>query len=552
MKKSIKNKRSKTRFLLKITICFALLFMVFLSKDTSYLSYAAQTDTEDEFCYLSDIPYVADQSSTGWREISLDKTPDNTAITVKVEGSNYTFEKGIFAHATSTVVYDLTNYSKYDYFTAYIGLNATSTRGDGVAFDIFTSQDGINWQSQLAEGPIDKLPGQNASFVKIDLKNAKFLKLYADDKMANASDHSVYADAKLIKEGYDDNAGIKTLAEYDEMLKKFDGQEITGDYELTLLQRELVNKAGPYALKRFSGESEENRQALSWLMNDLENIRLYIMGGTPEGGSYYNSLTQLSRLYNEYSSDFSNNERLNNTWYPDMTYGYLYKKMAMSIALTHSQRVGLWMQSGPVENQSDALRRYAIFKYMHKNGKLRATDKLDITPWFEALQVEEMRFVMNNNIDDEEILWLNAYVQTKLDQYKTTNYLTPHPYMAYIWPNYSNPIYYAEENKDYFNELFSVNGVGLFDLSYTIPGGKNNPTYNISVTRGTPDYKLYKVWMNFRNKFGTGAVCGGISKSGSNIRATHGIPAAVIGQPGHAAIIYYTKDARRKRLLEFG
>ena len=101
------------------------------------------------------------------------------------------------------------------------------------------------------------------------------------------------------------------------------------------------------------------------------------------------------------------------------------------------------------------------------------------------------------------------------------------------------------------NELFAAkkektdkNKTGLFDLKYTIPGGKNNPTYNISITRGTPDYKLYKVWMNFRNKFGTGCVCGGISKSGSNIRATHGIPATVIGQPGHAALLYYTQDAQ--------
>ncbi len=543
MKKSMENKKKDNRFLIKIVICLALLFIVFLLNNASSISFAKE---EAEFCYLSDIPYVADQSSVGWREVTLDKTPDNTALSVKVEGANYTFEKGIFAHATSTVVYDLTDYAEYDYFTAYLGLNTTSTRGDGVVFDVLTSSNGTNWESQLENGPIDKQPGQNATFVKIDIRNAKYLKLYADDKASNASDHSVYADAKLVKESYDDSNGIKTVAEYDQILKNYEGQEITGDYELTLLQRELVNKSGSYALKRFMNESEENRQMFTWLMNSVDNLRLYIMGGTPDGGSYYNSLVQLSRLYNEYSTDFSNNECLNNKWYPDMTYGDLYKKMAMSIALTHSQRVGLWMQSGVVENQSDALRRYAIFKYMHKNGNFRAIDNLDITPWFEALQVEEMRFVMNNAIDDEEILWLNAYVQTKLDQYKTTNYLTPHPYMAYVWPDYGNNLYYTEENREYFNELFAINGTGLFDLNYTIPGGKTNPTYNLSVTRGTTDNKIYKVWMNFRNKFGTGAVCGGISKSGSNIRTTHGIPAAVIGQPGHAAIIYYTKDAQGK------
>ena len=125
--------------------------------------------------------------------------------------------------------------------------------------------------------------------------------------------------------------------------------------------------------------------------------------------------------------------------------------------------------------------------------------------------------------------------------------------MAYVWLSYDNEMYYAQENKSYFNELFEVNKkddnagnelsgenagkVGLFDTKFTIPGGKNNPNYTFKVTRGTPDYKLYKVWMNFRNKFGTGAVCGGISKSGSNIRTTHGIPATVIGQPGHAALL---------------
>ena len=182
MKKNMKYKESQTKFLFKIGIFFALLFMVFLSMDTSYVSMATE---EKEFCYLSDIPYMADQSSVGWREVTLDKTPDNTALSVKVEGANYTFEKGIFAHATSTVVYDLTDYAEYDYFTAYLGLNTTSTRGDGVIFDVLTSSDGTNWESQLENGPIDKQPGQNATFVKIDIRNAKYLKLSADDKASN-------------------------------------------------------------------------------------------------------------------------------------------------------------------------------------------------------------------------------------------------------------------------------------------------------------------------------------------------------------------------------
>lgn len=559
-----KNKiNNKNKFLVKIMICSIFLLMIFLlmqEKANLFAVWAAEEErtesNEREFIYLSDIPYVANQSKVGWGQLLLNKAGDNNQIGVKIEGAIYTFEKGIWAHATSTVVFDLTNYPQYDYFTSYVGLNRTAaSSSNGVRFEIYTSVDGKNWDKQECGLPQVTKPGDNATFVKVDIKEAKYLKLYAHDNGGNGNDHSVYADPKLIKERYKEPGEdiVPDIADLDEKIKnEFANADLTNkDYKLTLLKRELINRVGPYALKRFLSESELNKEAYSWLTGNLDILELYLLGGTPDGGNYYNSLTELARLYEEYKDDFTNTNLLNNKWYPNITYGDLYKKMAMSIALTHSQRVGLWMQSSVTQNQSDSLRRYAIFKYLHKNGKLKVNDSLDYSSWFEALQVEEMRFIMNNAIDDEEILWLNAYVQTKIDETGKTNWLTPHPHIAYVWPNYGNSVYYDEENRDYFNELFAVkkektdeNKIGLFDLKYTIPGGKNIPTYDISVTRGTSDFKLYKVWMNFRNKFGTGAVCGGISKSGSNIRATHGIPATVIGQPGHAALLYYTKNSQ--------
>ena len=41
--------------------------------------------------------------------------------------------------------------------------------------------------------------------------------------------------------------------------------------------------------------------------------------------------------------------------------------MALAMSLTHSQTFGLWLQSGG-ENKSDAVKRYEIYKDMHKNG----------------------------------------------------------------------------------------------------------------------------------------------------------------------------------------
>lgn len=543
---------------------------------------------ENNEIYLSDIP--DDKrivTKSGWGNILKDKASDNSKLSVKVEGAYYTFDKGMWAHATSTLVYDISEYSNnYKYFSAYVGLNRTAaSSSNGVIFKIYTSNDNKNW-ALVKETDIIKA-GDNAEFAQIDITNVHYLKLVADSNGANGNDHSVYADAKLTKTEVSNNAtGMNSLEWYDNELKTIysdcspERQNTCDDvkyrnYELTLLQRTFVKRIGGYALKRFTEESEDNKNVLNWLFNDVDNLNMYILGGTPDGGSYYNSLNVLSRLYKNYNADLNNTSSLNNTWQPNLTYGDLYKKMMITLSLTHSQRVALWMQPGEALNQSDPVKRYAIYRALHKKSKeagannttggFRATANVDITPWFESLSVEEMRYVMNNLIDDDEILWLNDYVQTKIDASPNSvgGLLTPHPYMAYVWPNYGNPVYYASENKNYFNELFAVNKtnynsgteltsdnqtgkIGLFDVTYTIPGGVDNSTYTFKLPVSTIDHKVYKVWMNFRNQFGTGAVCGGISKTGSNIRATHGIPATVIGQPGHAALLYYSKDANGK------
>ena len=118
----------------------------------------------------------------------------------------------------------------------------------------------------------------------------------------------MYANAKLVKEGYDENVSvadfIKTVEEYDEAIKSHYGEEITGEYELLLLQREFVKNTDYELLQAYVQISEDNMNTVSWLMNDLENLRYYILGGTPTGG-YFNSLKQLTRLLKEYKSDLT-------------------------------------------------------------------------------------------------------------------------------------------------------------------------------------------------------------------------------------------------------
>ena len=533
------NGKSKINVLFKIIFCFALLIIAFLITNISNKCFAANEQTDIGFCYLSDIPYDASKSKSGWKELKMDKAGDDSLISVKIEGAYYSFEKGIWAHASSVVVYDLRNYD-YDYFTAYMGLNKTaSSSSNGVIFRIYTSADGTNWNiKHNAESAVCK-PGDNATHVKIDIRTEKFLKLEADANGGNGSDHSVYADAKLIKQGYNEPGEelVPSIEELDTKIKEFVDSnaniETNSEYKLTLLKRELISRVGPYALRRFYTTSDVNKETYEWLIGDVKVLEYFILGGQPEGG-YYNTLMQLTRLHNAYKEDFN----ITQTTKYGTVLGDLYTRMAIAIALTHSQNIGLWLQSGG-ENKSDALIRYQIYKNMHKNGNfviLRNTDgtpqlnqdglpKLDVTQWFENYNIEEMRYIFNNLSDDEETLWLNEYTQSFVDQNQNNygRYISPHPYMDYRWENLGQREFYDPNRKDEWDAHFK----GIFSK------------YNVTYRTG-----LKKIWMLFRNPIvQTGAVCGGISKVGTSVRTSHGIPCVVVGQPGHAAMIYYWQDA---------
>ena len=505
--------------------------------------YIRLTDTEKLPIKKSNVGYYG--------SVKINQDYNGNKLSVKREGAYYTFDYGLFAHANANIYYDVREYSqKYNTLTTYIGLNRTSTAGNGVKVWIYTSDKDTfyetgsqNWTLQNAETDTNRviMPGQDAIFEEVDITGAKYIRIQIADNGSNASDHAVLIDPMIIIKGeYQPEVNqFPDISVYDQTIKDYANKDLSDpNYELLVLQRKFVSSVGNYALKRFTDEAPENQATIDWLMNDVTNLRYYMLGGTPNGG-YYNSLKVLTRLLKEYKNDFNETEEISEAGkailtqrYPNQatTKGELYKKMAITISLTHSAQVALWMQPSAKENQSDAVDRYAIYKKMYNDGKFKATDNVNITPWFETYNIEEMRYVMQTMIDDESVVWLNEYTQQKINAAPNNAWglLTPHSYIAYIWPNYGNPVYYAEENREYFNELFAVGDKKLSDYG---------------LMKGTLDYRLNKLWMNFRNKFGTGAVCGGISKSGHCIRGVHAIPSAVIGQPGHAALLYYNRNS---------
>ena len=72
-------------------------------------------------------------SSVGYSEIKKDTNIDGGKITLIVEeGETLQFDKGLGAHATSTVVYDVSQYSnQYTRFMTYAGVDDKEVVGTG-------------------------------------------------------------------------------------------------------------------------------------------------------------------------------------------------------------------------------------------------------------------------------------------------------------------------------------------------------------------------------------------------------------------------------------
>lgn len=495
---------------LKLRKFFILIFCLLLVVTTGFVSFdqvkaitegkiekydvlSYNSTKQNDVIYLSDIPYQ--KAQIGWKTIGLDKTNDNANLVMKIDGTSVIVKKGIWAHATSTVEYDISAYKDYAYFTTYYGLNTTAgNNGNGVKFYIYTSQDGKNWTLRTEENPIALKGINNAVYVKIDIRDANYIRLYAHDNGSNASDHAVWGDAKLVKEGYNDNV-MKTVEEFDKIIKaNYQSGQIPEDLRLTLLQRNFIKNVGQYQLRSFLESDSKHYETLNWFLNNEEALRLWTMGGRPSG-SYEKALQVLSSLYHAHKEDLSNeNETTLGTKYKD-----LYLRMMLSLSLTHSGSVGLWTD---IRQQSNALNRYEIYKQMHLDGMLD-------TAMFESYTIDEMRGVMTNNIDDEEILWLHDYSK----KYNTTaERFNPYKYINYTLNyGYYRPKYYSQEN------------YAMWDQKY------NLSKYNVPYQAGKP-----KLWIVFEE----GAVCGGLSKTAANLYGVWGYPARVVGQPGHAAYVY--------------
>lgn len=506
----MKNKYNKQNciifFLIFIILFIVGIYFLNISKNNyndniaNYLAINAQ----DNVVYLSDIEFNKAQTARG--NIYRDKTSSKNTLSLKVEGNHVTFEKGIWAHATSTIEFDLSKYKDYDYFITYFGVNETSrNNGNGVKFYVYTSNDGVNWNLKTEENPNTLKSDNEAKYIKVNIKDAMYLKLYAHDNGHNGNDNSIWADAKLVKKDYPENI-IKTVDEYDKEIKESYNGTITENLIRLILQRDLVKNVGQLTIRTFLAEKgleKEHAETLNWLMNNHEVLKMYVMNGNPNG-TYKNSLEVLNRLYHTYKKDLLTNAVTRN----GNKLRLIYEKMIISLSLTHSDNVSFWIKPMQEENDknsnvSNPVIRYEILKKMLLNNKL--------SPLFEQLEVEEMRYIMYSFINDDELEWLNAYAKSKKNQYSAFSYME---YKDVNINLYRSSKYYGEKRKDY-------------DKKY------NLSRYNVQDVPSSP-----RLWMIMD----TGGVCWQLSNVGQNVLTSLGIPATIVGQPGHTAYIVYGKD----------
>lgn len=174
-----------------------------------------QEQNNENYIFLSDLEYIKSMSNTSWGSIKMDQNISGGKITLNVDGEALQFDKGIGAHATSNLVYDVSNYSQtYSRFTTYVGIDRSQwDKGNGIKVTVSTSNDGKEWKELSVT---DILKGnKNAAFIDVDIKGVKYLKLHADDNGANGNDHAVYGSPRIMKSDYDISseylAGIKKL-----------------------------------------------------------------------------------------------------------------------------------------------------------------------------------------------------------------------------------------------------------------------------------------------------------------------------------------------------
>lgn len=131
--------------------------------------------TYSDRVYLSDLDCI---KASAYGTVKNDANSSGAKIKLKVNNSYITFKKGLFAHASSDVIYNVESQISegFDTFIAYAGVDASQGGKGNVKFILSVSEDNITWtQIKITDAVTsssnsvkiqEKLPENTRAFLK--------------------------------------------------------------------------------------------------------------------------------------------------------------------------------------------------------------------------------------------------------------------------------------------------------------------------------------------------------------------------------------------------
>ena len=144
----------------------------------------------NDFTYLTDYDWKSANQSYGSAKKDISAS-GNTLRLTNEDGLVATYEHGIGAHSTSTIVYDLSD-KDYQFFSSYVGVDRQMYGSVGsVVFQVY-----VDGEKQFDSGLMNSRDPQQ--YVEVNLAGAKELKLVVTDGgNGDGSDHATWGDTKL-------------------------------------------------------------------------------------------------------------------------------------------------------------------------------------------------------------------------------------------------------------------------------------------------------------------------------------------------------------------
>ncbi len=144
----------------------------------------------NDFKYLTDYDWKSAKQSYGSAKKDTSASRNDLRLTSE-DKTVVTYEHGIGAHATSTIIYDLSD-KDYQFFSSYVGVDRQMYGSVGsVVFQVY-----VDGEKQFDSGLMNSRDPQQ--YVEVNLAGAKELKLVVTDGGNGiGSDHGTWGDTKL-------------------------------------------------------------------------------------------------------------------------------------------------------------------------------------------------------------------------------------------------------------------------------------------------------------------------------------------------------------------